>query len=230
MPTPTPPASVRNHNPGNLMHSRIKWNGEVGADSAGRVIFKSDVDGARAFGLDLLSDWERGAQSVREIISGFAPQDDGKTAQLKGNNVDAYTKRVSEILRVGPDDTLDLTNLGTLAGLMRAMAVVEAGYEAFPLAVLQQGAQLALERRPYLKPLAKSKAVQAGAGLTIGGVTTGVGAAIAVADQGMTVLDRLTTFVGQHQLASLVIVGVVVAAIGVTLLATVLRNRRDALA
>ena len=83
----------RNYNPGNLRpSSAYQWNGEVG-QNGGFVIFDSPEMGTRALTKNLYTSQEtHGNNTVREIITRWAPPSE--------NDTDAYVKKVSkEILK-----------------------------------------------------------------------------------------------------------------------------------
>lgn len=97
----------RNNNPGNIRNnSKYKWQGQIGVDSAGYIIFDNVINGIRAIAKDLLSKNTRGLDSVFGIISVYAPPSE--------NDTSAYIATVSKALNVSAFDSLDLTDFDTL--------------------------------------------------------------------------------------------------------------------
>ncbi len=86
----------RNKNPGNIRaNPAFKWNGQIGVDDAGFVIFDSLENGIRAMGKIWDSYAERGVRSVGAIISTWAPSNE--------NNTESYIRAVES--RTGWDRT-----------------------------------------------------------------------------------------------------------------------------
>ena len=129
------PRGIRNNNPGNIRASDDDWQGKVGVDDAGFVIFDTPENGARALSktLDTYST-KHGLNTVRGIIGRWAPESENDTA--------AYVDRVSKQIGVGPDDTLDLSG-DTKQKLMAQIIAHENGIsdaEAAPLTAAGLGA------------------------------------------------------------------------------------------
>ena len=70
-----PPISVRNNNPGNLREVGISWEGKTGS-SGGFTSFSSPEMGVRAMTKQLYKYGERGNNTIREVISTWAPAND----------------------------------------------------------------------------------------------------------------------------------------------------------
>lgn len=89
----------RNFNPGNIRpSSAYTWNGEVGANG-GFSVFKTPEHGTRALVKNLYTSQEKhGNNSVREIISRWAPPSE--------NNTTAYVNKVASDMGVDPDADL----------------------------------------------------------------------------------------------------------------------------
>lgn len=117
---------LRNRNPGNLRHSpAIAWNGELEPDADGFCRFDSVQHGLRALCLDLATKWGRGLTTVRRIIEVYAPPSENPTA--------VYVTAVCAALGVKPDERIDLSEVGTLALLAKAIVRRECG--SFPYTV-----------------------------------------------------------------------------------------------
>lgn len=145
-PAPTPaaagirqPRGIRNNNPGNLNYA-----GQTGATREagpnGRfAVFQSAEAGLQALAHQLRLYAQRGINSVRTIISKFAPPSE--------NNTQAYINSVSRGLGVDANATLNVNDPRVMQGLMDAIIKVENG------------------RNPYsTEQLASASAVRAAAG------------------------------------------------------------------
>jgi hypothetical protein len=116
---PHDPRGIRNNNPGNL-----NYVGQAGATKEsganGRfAVFQTAEDGLRALADQLRRYGTRGINSVRAIISKFAPASE--------NNTQAYIGSVSKGLGIGADSALDLNDPRVLQSLMGAIIKVENG-------------------------------------------------------------------------------------------------------
>lgn len=116
---PRDPRGIRNNNPGNL-----NYVGQAGATKEsganGRfAVFQTAEDGLRALADQLRRYGTRGINSVRAIISKFAPASE--------NNTQAYIGSVSKGLGIGADSALDLNDPRVLQSLMGAIIKVENG-------------------------------------------------------------------------------------------------------
>lgn len=120
------PRGVRNNNPGNLRaFPSVKWQGQVGKDSAGFVIFDTPQNGMRALARDLLVSFGSGRTTVRQIVKRYAPPSENDTA--------AYIQSVATWMGIGPDTPLQLSSdPAQLARMVRAIVRQEqGGYNAF---------------------------------------------------------------------------------------------------
>lgn len=112
----------RNYNPGNLRpSSQYQWNGEVGSNG-GFVIFDSPEMGTRALTKNLYTSQEtHGNNSVREIITRWAPPSE--------NDTDAYVKKVASEMGVSPDADLGSLrdNPATTKALVKSITKHEGG-------------------------------------------------------------------------------------------------------
>ena len=92
---------VRNNNPGNIRQEgdQYDWQGEVGTDADGFMIFDTPENGIRALNkvLDTYRD-RHGLQTVRQIIGRYAPPTE--------NDTDSYVTSVSKSLGIGPDQAI----------------------------------------------------------------------------------------------------------------------------
>lgn len=117
----------RNKNPGNL-RGPTPWQGRVGTDPQGFAIFSTMEYGVRALRVDLTAKLNRGLDTVRKIVTVFAPPSDN-------NPTETYITKVSEWMGVHPDQPLGPGNLpGLVDGIIRfeqggplQAAVIKAG-------------------------------------------------------------------------------------------------------
>ena len=100
---------IRNNNPGNVRKSVTRWAGQV-ADELQRdpafVIFTAPEYGIRAMAKILKSYFARGTDTIREIISTWAPASENDTA--------AYIASVAGKLGLSPDQRLSAADLPKL--------------------------------------------------------------------------------------------------------------------
>ena len=125
----------RNNNPGNIRAStRFKWDGEIGADSGGFVIFSDVVYGYRALA-KLLTNYgiKYGADTIAEILPRYAPSTE--------NNTEAYIRSVS--LETGLDVNESIDTDSELLAVMQAISKHENGYIAYSDEIVKQGIALA---------------------------------------------------------------------------------------
>lgn len=124
--TTAAPRSYRNSNPGNLRVG-AHWRGlrspfnMTPAQEAEHefCVFENPKWGFRALGLLLTNYGHDGFESVRAIITRFAPPNENATA--------AYITAVCTDTGFVTDRTLNLEDRGVLAGLCKAIATHEAG-------------------------------------------------------------------------------------------------------
>ncbi|CAJ0719379.1 hypothetical protein LMG6871_02826 [Ralstonia edaphis] len=132
------PRGIRNNNPGNL-----NYVGQAGATREagpnGRfAVFQTAEDGLMALARQLRLYAQRGINTVRAIISKFAPPGE--------NDTQSYIESVSKRLGVDSNATLNVNDPRVMQGLMDAIIKVENG------------------RNPYsTEQLASASAVRAGA-------------------------------------------------------------------
>jgi hypothetical protein len=157
---------IRNNNPGNIRHSKDKWQGmaDEQKDSA-FVTFKSPEFGIRAIARVLLQYQKRGLDTVGEIIRTYAPPSE--------NDTNSYIKAVCRSCGVLPDDQLNLDDVEVMLPLVKAIIKHETG-SSYPDNVVMDGLRLAGISGVKPKPLAASRTIQGGTAVTVG---TGIAAA-----------------------------------------------------
>lgn len=110
----------RNNNPGNIRKSGVNWLGLAPNQNDIFATFVSPEYGIRAMGLLLRGYEAKGYNTIRKIVSRYAPSTE--------NDTNAYINAVSARMNgVSPDQALDLSNAGILASLINAMIVQENG-------------------------------------------------------------------------------------------------------
>ena len=149
--TGSPARGLRDKNPGNLRHSAAnKWRGEIEPDPDGYCRFARDADGLRAIALDLLTKWRRGLRSVRKIVEVYAPPSENPTQN--------YVANVAAALAVRPDETIDLSEIGTLAVFVKAVVRQECGSVPYTVDDLLASARDAMSLpHPGSRPAAEAR-------------------------------------------------------------------------
>lgn len=110
------PLGLRNNNPGNLV-SGINWQGLIGSN-AGFCVFENIAYGIRAMGTDIRTDINKGQNTIRKLITEYAPPSQNNTA--------AYIAAVVSYSGISADQPLQVDQ-DTLRRLIRAMMNVENG-------------------------------------------------------------------------------------------------------
>lgn len=99
---------MRNNNPGNIRYGAFaRSRGAIGQDAQGFAIFPSIEDGEAATKSLLGSYFSRGHDTIRKVISRYAPSSE--------NNTGAYINAVSKRLGIGADDRLNASHINSLA-------------------------------------------------------------------------------------------------------------------
>lgn len=111
------PRGVRQHNPGNIRPGQ-GFRGEIGKDG-GFAVFDTDYNGIRAIGIDLLTKMRAAIDTVREIVTRYAPPSE--------NDTDAYIRAVCLTTGFKADDILNLNHTESLYKFVRAIIVHENG-------------------------------------------------------------------------------------------------------
>ncbi|EIU7558134.1 lytic transglycosylase catalytic [Providencia rettgeri] len=119
------PKGIRNNNPLNLVYA--KQRGAYKKEGSIFASFGSAYEGLRANARQLMMYYNgtsqaagyQKLQTVEDIIKFWAPK------SHKGNDTEAYIKRVSDELNVKRNQKLDLNDPDVMHALMRAMSLVE---------------------------------------------------------------------------------------------------------
>lgn len=117
---------LRNNNPGNIRHSKDKWQG-MRAEQTDKdfVQFVSMEYGYRAM-IKMLQSYKRkwGCNTIKDMIYRWCPDGDGN------NNSALYVKMVCEDLQVPSTFEIDVNDAGLMTIFVGAMSKVENGVEA----------------------------------------------------------------------------------------------------
>jgi hypothetical protein len=110
------PLGIRNNNPGNIRPGD-PWVGKVGQNK-GFVVFKSLQLGLRALAMDLVNKYLKGFDTIREVITRYAPENE--------NNTEAYIQAVAASTGLDPEKPYQLTH-ENLVKLILAITLHENG-------------------------------------------------------------------------------------------------------
>ncbi|MGL2964651.1 hypothetical protein ACSVH2_12585 [Flavobacterium sp. RSB2_4_14] len=113
---------LRNNNPGNLVRTKIAWQGKLPASQNTDTKFEQFKNleyGIMAQLKDLIHDINKGKNTVRALISEYAPDNE--------NNTKAYIDSVCKSIGVTPTQKLTQINEQFLLKLARAIYKVELG-------------------------------------------------------------------------------------------------------
>ena len=123
----SPTLGLSINNPGNLRYiSGRAWNGQIG-NYKGFGQYDTLENGTRAMGHQLMKYYNAGNNTVRAIVTIYAPSTE--------NDTDSYINQVSQEIGVLPDDVLDLP--GSIGPLMYAMIAREQGSRPIDVETLQ---------------------------------------------------------------------------------------------
>jgi len=131
------PRGIRNRNPGNIRRNSIQWEGMQALQNDNDFVqFNSPEYGFRAMTRILRSYNERGLNTVRTIISTYAPSSE--------NHTENYINFVARHLNVPPESVLDIE--AVMLDLIQAITVFENGpqyAEFYNTSTISQGIALA---------------------------------------------------------------------------------------
>lgn len=113
---------LRNNNPGNLIRTKDAWMGKIPFPQSKDEKFEQFENvyfGLRAMLKDLINDIKKGKNTVKLLITEYAPP--------KENNTEAYVNSVAKTLGVSPTEKLTKIDSVFLLRLARAVIKVELG-------------------------------------------------------------------------------------------------------
>lgn len=114
---PSYPIGFRNNNPGNLKASGDNWVGMIGTNG-GFVTFKDMSYGLRAMAIDLSNKINNGFDTIRKIITRWAPPSE--------NDTEAYIRAMVQYTGIGENEKL-IADFPTLLKLMKGIIRHENG-------------------------------------------------------------------------------------------------------
>lgn len=124
-------------NPLNIRATTDKWQGAIGQNEKGYLIFSSPVDGIRAAAKVLKNyDSKYGINTIEEIVSRFAPASENPTGEYIQNVVKATGYKAQE--------KLDLKNPEVMQKLIQAMMNQEIGGVAYSEETISTGVRAGL--------------------------------------------------------------------------------------
>lgn len=108
----------RNNNPLNLRYNKsINWDGQIGTDGA-FAVFSSRTYGYRAAIKNLISYIKNGNNTIKKIITRWAPPSDG-------NNTTGYIENVANRSAINADLQIAITDKEKIFKIVREMAKIE---------------------------------------------------------------------------------------------------------
>jgi hypothetical protein len=129
------PRGIRNHNPGNIRHSKTIWMGQADDQPDQEfVTFESPIYGIRAL-YKILKTYQskHGLKTVAQIINRWAPPNENDTA--------AYVKAVAAACSVVPKQEIDLPKIAEK--LVAAIIKHENGQQPYSAADIQRAIEMA---------------------------------------------------------------------------------------
>lgn len=128
------PRGIRNNNPGNIRHSGSHWQGQAATQTDPDFVqFVTPEYGIRALAKLLGTYSTQGLDTVRKIISKYAPSNE--------NNTDAYAQAVARALGVTPDTKIDVNARKDV--LVKAIIAHENGQQPYSVAQINTGVMMA---------------------------------------------------------------------------------------
>ncbi|MCV9934393.1 hypothetical protein OIU80_19105 [Flavobacterium sp. LS1R47] len=107
---------IRNNNPGNLRLTNIAWQGKIPNKQNTDKEFEQFTDvkfGIRAMLRDLTNDIDKGKNTIRKLISEYAPPSE--------NNTQNYIDVVSKAVGLAPDQTIKIIDAKFYLVIARAI-------------------------------------------------------------------------------------------------------------
>lgn len=129
------PKGFRNNNWLNIRISNNDWQGKIANNTDGQFEqFETPELGIRAATKNIRTYGKRGLQTVKDIISTWAPASE--------NNTSSYIQHVASRMGVDPNQTLDLNDTDTMVKLISAMTISENG-RAGDESIIRRGVEMA---------------------------------------------------------------------------------------
>jgi hypothetical protein len=141
-------AGYRN-NIGNLVVSPASWEGK-GTPYKAFETFRTPEEGVAANTKNfrkIVSGIGEGA-TLQDVARKWAPDDDGKTPLLRGNDSKAWAARVGGMAGIDPRAPINVNDPDQMTAIMRAMNEHEHGRRTVPDAAYRSGVEAALSGKP----------------------------------------------------------------------------------
>jgi len=136
------PRGIRMNNPMNIKElpgDKTKWVGERATDDDPIFEEFNTVEYGIRAGVKILLGYQTryGLKTIRQIVSRYAPPEDD-------NNTPAYMMHMADVLGVGVDDTIDLTDANTMCVLVAGIILHENGQQPYPQRTIARGVDMGL--------------------------------------------------------------------------------------
>ena len=143
------PRGIRNNNPGNIRHSKVRWVGEAeDQPDPDFVTFSGPKYGIRAICKVLMSyQDDDGCRTIRQLIRRWAPPGE--------NDTGAYVAAVSRACGLGPDEPANVQTSAVMTPLVETIIRQENGEQPYAADLIFDALRLA-GIGPLLRRLAQS--------------------------------------------------------------------------
>lgn len=200
----------RNRNPGNLNYiARNPWRGQVALEEARPGVtprfgvYDTHENGIRAIVMQLRRYWERGKDTIKEMIETWAPPEDA-------NDTNAYVNVVARKVGIAPTTPFPFEDDAMMTKLVTAIIEHECGGNPYAPETIEAGVASSHEAGHSLVAAAKT-------GTGTAAIQVGAAAAAAAA-----VAPAVQSLNGLHPAVG---VAVVIAAVLIIVLVVILRRR-----
>jgi hypothetical protein len=147
------PRGIRNNNPGNIRHSKVRWVGEADDQpDPDFVTFIAPEFGIRAICKVLLSyQSDDQCKTIRQMISRWAPPSE--------NDTEAYVNACCRASGLGPDDSANVRITSVITPLVEAIIRQECGQQPYAALLIAKGVAMAgIGQTPQpISPLAQGQ-------------------------------------------------------------------------
>lgn len=116
---------IRNNNPGNLIFTNIAWQGKLPLSKNTDKHFEQFTEmkfGIRAMILDVFNDIKKGKNTVKKLITEYAPPSE--------NNTVNYINVVSQAVKLHPDEVFKVIDFNLVFNLAKAIIKHENGKDS----------------------------------------------------------------------------------------------------
>lgn len=140
------PRGIKNNNPGNIRYTGTKWKGlaDPPSDEKGFCRFVDTFHGLRALCINALSIYQKGARSLLDFTTAWAPSSDGNEPEEYARFLATRTGTESPRVR------FPFTDKAKLAGLAKAVTSFENGMNPYTNHYFEDAATEALTYKGYL--------------------------------------------------------------------------------